>query len=62
MFPSKLNKEKLLGICGESGGGKSTLAKVIAGIIKPDSGKIILNSELRKKKKQPNSNTFSESR
>lgn len=38
-----LNGE-VLGICGESGGGKSTLAKVIAGLIKPDSGTIILNS------------------
>jgi len=36
---------EILGICGESGGGKSTLARVIAGIIKPDSGRIILNSE-----------------
>jgi len=37
---------EVLGICGESGGGKSTLAKVIAGLIKPDKGKVILNSKL----------------
>jgi len=36
---------EILGICGESGGGKSTLAKVIAGLINPDSGKIILDTE-----------------
>jgi peptide/nickel transport system ATP-binding protein len=36
---------EIIGICGESGGGKSTLAKVISGLIKPDSGKIILDSE-----------------
>ena len=36
---------EILGICGESGGGKSSLAKVIAGIIKPDSGKIILTKD-----------------
>ncbi len=44
---------EILGICGESGGGKSTLAKVIAGLIKPDSGKIILNSESGKRKSSP---------
>ena len=32
-------------ITGPNGGGKSTLAKIIAGIIKPISGKIILDGE-----------------
>lgn len=32
-------------ITGPNGGGKSTLAKVIAGIIKPTSGKILLDGE-----------------
>lgn len=32
-------------ITGPNGGGKSTLAKIIAGIIKPTSGKIILDGE-----------------
>ena len=32
-------------ITGPNGGGKTTLAKIIAGIIKPDSGRIILNGE-----------------
>ena len=44
---------EIIGICGESGGGKSTLAKVIAGLIKPDSGKIILNSSSKAKKSSP---------
>jgi len=44
---------EIIGICGESGGGKSTLAKVIAGLIKPDSGKITLNSESGKRKSSP---------
>jgi ABC-type dipeptide/oligopeptide/nickel transport system ATPase subunit len=44
---------EILGICGESGGGKSTLAKVIAGLIKPDNGKIILNSKLNSRKSSP---------
>ncbi len=43
---------EIIGICGESGGGKSTLAKVIAGLIKPDSGKIILSSDSQKGKRK----------
>lgn len=43
---------EIIGICGESGGGKSTLAKVIAGLIKPDSGKIILSSDSQKEKRK----------
>ena len=34
-----------IAITGPNGGGKSTLAKVIAGIIKPTSGKILLNGQ-----------------
>ena len=34
-----------LAITGPNGGGKSTLAKIIAGIIKPTSGKILLDGE-----------------
>ena len=37
--------EHLVVITGPNGGGKSTLAKIIAGIIKPVSGKIILDGE-----------------
>ena len=48
----EVQKGEILGICGESGGGKSTLAKVIAGLIKPDSGGIILNSESEKEKRK----------
>jgi len=43
---------EIIGICGESGGGKSTLAKVIAGLIKPDSGRIILDSKFEKEKRR----------
>lgn len=49
----EVEQGEILGICGESGGGKSTLAKVIAGLIKPDNGKIILNSESGKRKSSP---------
>ncbi len=34
-----------MAITGPNGGGKSTLAKMIAGIIKPTSGKILFNGE-----------------
>jgi ABC-type dipeptide/oligopeptide/nickel transport system ATPase subunit len=46
---------EILGICGESGGGKSTLAKIIAGLIKPSSGRISFtaNSENKKRKSSP---------
>lgn len=37
--------DHLVVITGPNGGGKSTLAKMIAGIIKPSSGKIILDGE-----------------
>ena len=37
-----------IGIIGPNGGGKSTLAKIIAGIIKPTSGQILLDGLLRK--------------
>ena len=37
--------ERFVAFTGPNGGGKSTLAKVIAGIIKPTSGKIYLDGE-----------------
>ena len=37
--------EHCVAITGPNGGGKSTLAKIIAGIIKPTSGQIILDGE-----------------
>lgn len=38
-------EDGFVAITGPNGGGKSTLAKIIAGIIKPTSGKIILDGE-----------------
>ena len=37
--------DRFVAITGPNGGGKSTLAKVIAGIIRPTSGRIILDGE-----------------
>jgi len=39
----KLDDDKFFVITGPNGGGKSSLAKIIAGIYKPTSGKIIYN-------------------
>ena len=40
-----INDKKFVAITGPNGGGKSTIAKIIMGIEKPDSGKIIFNGE-----------------
>lgn len=37
--------EKLVAFTGPNGGGKSTLAKIIMGIVKPTSGQILLDGE-----------------
>ncbi len=41
----KIDDKKFVVITGPNGGGKSTIAKIIMGIEKPDSGKIIFNGE-----------------
>ena len=38
-----IDDQKFIVITGPNGGGKSTLAKIIAGIVKPTSGKILLD-------------------
>ena len=40
-----IDNGKFVVITGPNGGGKSTLAKIIAGIVTPDEGKIILDGE-----------------
>ena len=41
----KTEDQEVLGILGESGSGKSMTLRCIAGIVKPDSGRIILNGK-----------------
>ena len=40
-----IDDKKFVAITGPNGGGKSTIAKIIMGIEKPDSGEIIFNGE-----------------
>jgi zinc transport system ATP-binding protein len=41
-----VNESDFIGVIGPNGGGKTTLLKVILGLIKPVKGKIIFNSKL----------------
>lgn len=40
-----IEKNEIIGIIGETGSGKSTLAQIFNGIIKPTSGKVILDGK-----------------
>tara|TARA_A100001015_G_scaffold313559_1_gene421063 strand:- start:2112 stop:3812 length:1701 start_codon:yes stop_codon:yes gene_type:complete len=48
----KANKGEIIGIMGSSGVGKSTLGLIIAGILEPKSGLILINNEKLKKNKK----------
>jgi len=48
-----VTEKEIIGICGESGGGKSTLAKLIAGIVHPNSGELILDRKIETQKSKP---------
>ena len=42
----EINQGEVLGIIGENGSGKSTLLKIMAGIVKPTSGKVFLRGKV----------------
>ncbi|OYT57231.1 MAG: ribosome biogenesis/translation initiation ATPase RLI [Candidatus Aenigmarchaeota archaeon ex4484_14] len=44
--PGKIYKEQILGIFGANGLGKTTFAKILAGTLKPDKGKITENIKI----------------
>ena len=46
----KIDSSEIVGIVAPSGFGKSTLAKILAGYIKPDKGKVSLEGEDSDKK------------
>ena len=41
-----VNKGEMFGIVGKNGTGKTTLLRILAGIYKPDSGKVIVNGSV----------------
>jgi len=45
----KVQKGSFLGLVGESGCGKSTIAKLLVGLLTKDSGEIIINGEKKEK-------------
>ena len=42
----RVNENDFIGVIGPNGGGKTTLLKVILGLIKPTSGSITFNKDL----------------
>ena len=45
----KVDENDFIGVIGPNGGGKTTLLKIILGLIKPVSGKVVFNHALLKK-------------
>ena len=43
----ELQKGKITTLIGPNGGGKTSIARILLGILKPNSGKIIKNSNLK---------------
>ena len=50
----KIYKKEILGICGESGGGKTTLIKLIAGVLSPVKGEMKVDHKISIRKNRTN--------
>lgn len=50
----KIDRGSIVGIAGQSGSGKTSLAKILSGIILPSRGKIIFSLSESRKKDSPN--------
>ena len=48
-----VNSDEIVGILAPSGFGKTTLAKILAGYIKPEKGKVLLEGQNKIKKLFP---------
>ncbi|WP_167617329.1 metal ABC transporter ATP-binding protein [Maribellus sediminis] len=46
----EVHEKDFLGVIGPNGGGKTTLLKVILGLVKPDKGKVTFSEDLHKRK------------
>ena len=42
-----VDRGEILGLLGENGAGKTTLMNILTGLYKPDSGKILIDNQLR---------------
>ncbi len=52
----KIEKNSVVGIIGKNGSGKTTLLEILSGIIKPNSGKIVIGDIVINKKEQYDKN------
>jgi ABC-type multidrug transport system fused ATPase/permease subunit len=55
----EVKKNKILGILGPSGSGKSTLINIIVGLLKPESGEILLDNQVVNNTERDWKNLFS---
>jgi ATP-binding cassette subfamily E protein 1 len=50
--PGRLNRDEVVGILGQNATGKTTFARILAGLLKPDSGKLDIKMKIAYKPQQ----------